>query len=195
MTHYYDEKQDAPLIPKKILVAARSQQLELWSGAGVFSKEHLDDGTRLLIDTAIIRPGAKVHDLGCGIGVVGIIAKLSEPSCHIICSDVSERAIELTEMNCKELKLDIEIIKSDGYADIPGHFDAVLFNPPYVAGRETIYRLIDEACEHLNPGGTLQLVARHNKGGETLKKYMLTKFDAVDDTRQANGFRVYIGVM
>ncbi len=194
MAHYYDVEQDTPLIPHKILVAARGQQVELWSGNGVFSKDDLDSGSKLLIDTAIIKPGSKIHDLGCGIGVVGIIAKMAERSCKVTCSDVSNRAIELTKMNVELYKLDLQVVQSDGYSAIPDKFDAILFNPPYVAGRQTIYRLIDEACEHLADGGMIQLVARHNKGGETLKKYLLTKFDTCDDTRRGNGYRVYICV-
>jgi 16S rRNA G1207 methylase RsmC len=193
MPHYYDVKQEAPLKPRKIMVSARGQKIELWSGAGVFSKDELDDGTRLLIDAAVIPQGAKVHDLGCGIGVVGVIIKLAEPSCSVIASDVSERAVELARKNSQLHKLDIDVRLSDGYAAVPERFDTVLLNPPYVAGRETIYRLIQEAHDHLKPGGTLQLVARHNKGGETLKRRLLEIFGNCDDSRRAKGYRVYMG--
>lgn len=192
MAHYYDPKQEAPLRPYRIKVRARGRSIELWSGAGVFSKDALDVGTRLLIDTCIIELGWSVHDLGCGIGAVGIMAKLTEPSCRVICSDVSERAVELARMNVAALGLDVDVRQSDGYAQIPERFDTVLFNPPYVAGRETIYRLIDEAHAHLKPGGLLQLVARHAKGGETLKKRLLDRFGNCDDSRRQGGFRVYV---
>jgi 16S rRNA (guanine1207-N2)-methyltransferase len=192
MPHYYDEEQEGPLIPKKISVAARDQKLELWSASGVFSKDALDEGTKLLIDTCIISPGWHVHDLGCGVGVVGVIVKKTEPGCNVLCTDISKRAIELTKKNVGEHAPEIVVRHSDGYANVPEVFDTVLFNPPYVAGRETIYRLIDEAYEHLRPGGLLQLVARHNKGGETLKKRMLELFGNCDDTRRAKGYRVYV---
>ena len=192
MPHYYDEEQEGPLEPFRIKVNARGQRLALWSAKGVFSKDALDQGTKLLLDTAILEPGWKVHDLGCGIGVVGIIAKLSEPSCDVICTDVCRRAIELTQKNAEELNADIDVRHSDGYANVPEVFDTILFNPPYVAGRETIYRLIDESYEHLKEGALLQLVARHAKGGETLKKRLLEIFGNCDDSRKASGFRVYV---
>jgi 16S rRNA G1207 methylase RsmC len=192
MPHYYSEDQDTPLKPFRITVKARGERLELWSGNGVFSKQELDEGTKLLIDQCILELGWKVHDLGCGIGVVGIVVKRIEPSCEVVCSDVSRRAVELTQKNIKELKLEIRVLQSDGYAAIPDRFDTVLFNPPYVAGREVIYRLMDEAYEHLEAGGMLQLVARHNKGGETLKKRMIERFGNCDDSRRAKGFRLYI---
>ena len=193
MSHYYDAKQDGELKPKKIAVSARGTRIELWSGAGVFSKDYLDDGTKLLIDTAVIPQGAKVHDLGCGIGVVAVIIKLAHPDATVIASDVSERAIELAKMNMSLHKTDVHVRLSDGYASIPEMFDVILFNPPYVAGRETIYRLMQEAYDHLAPGGTLQLVARHNKGGETLGKRIMELFGNTDDSRRARGYRVYVG--
>jgi 16S rRNA (guanine1207-N2)-methyltransferase len=162
MPHYYDAEQDTPLKAFRIHVKARGISVELWSGNGVFSKNELDEGTKLLIDKCVWQSHWKVHDLGCGIGAVGIIAKLAESSLQVTCSDVSERAIELTKKNVTELKLDIKVVQSDSYAKLSGSFDTVLVNPPYVAGRETILRLIAEAHEHLVSGGLLHLVARHN---------------------------------
>lgn len=192
MPHYYDEEQDAPLIPKRMTVHARGITLELWTGQGVFSKDKLDDGTKLLIDQCTLFPGWKVHDLGCGIGVVGVLVKKAEPSSKVICSDTSKRAIELTQKNVGEYTPDIQVRHSDGYEKIHEVFDTVLFNPPYVAGRETIYRLMAESYEHLRPGGLLQLVARHNKGGETLKKRMIELFGNCDDDKRAKGYRLYV---
>jgi 16S rRNA (guanine1207-N2)-methyltransferase len=192
MPHYYDEEQETPLVPRRITVSARGHTLELWTGAGVFSKDALDRGTKLLIDACILAPGWKIHDLGCGIGVVGIIVKKVEPSSHIIATDVSRRAIELAQKNIGEHAPDIQVRLSDGYMHVPEIFDTVLVNPPYVAGRQTIYRLIDEAYGHLRPGGVLQLVARHAKGGETLKKRLAEVFGNCDDSRRASGFRLYI---
>jgi len=152
----------------------------------------LDAGTKLLIDTCDLPEKGRVHDLGCGIGVVGILAKRAEHDCTVVCSDVSERAVATTKKNVDELGLDIDVRQSDGYAEIPEAFDTILFNPPYVAGRETIYRLMEEAKDHLVTGGSLQLVARHNKGGEMLKKKLLELFGNCDDARRASGYRLYV---
>lgn len=192
MPHYYDEKQPSPLRPFKILIEARGRRVELWSGSGVFSLKRLDKGTRLLLDTAVIEGGWRVHDFGCGIGVVGTIVKLAHPSCDVVSSDVSERAVQLARMNAKELGLDLDVVRSDGYENIKGAFDAILFNPPYVAGRQEILRLIGEAYEHLRPGGLLQIVARHQKGGKTLMKHLEERFKNCDDSRKGSGYRVYI---
>jgi len=192
MPHYYDEEQEAPLKPFRITVSARGQKIEVWSGNGVFSKDALDDGTKLLISDCVLSPGWHVHDLGCGSGVVSVVLKKAEPTLRVVASDVSRRAIELTQKNVGEHCPDVAVRHSDGYANVNEIFDTVLFNPPYVAGRETIYRLIDEAHAHLRPGGLLQLVARHNKGGETLKRRLLVLFGNCDDARRQKGYRLYV---
>lgn len=194
MPHYYDEKQAGPLRPFRIPVRARGQEFELWSAAGVFSKEKVDRGTQLLLDRAILQDGWKVHDLGCGYGAVGIVVKRSCPSCGVVCSDVSGRAVQLTRKNAKERGLDIDVRKSDGYEKVPEKFDTVLFNPPYVAGRKTVFRLIEQAADHLVPGGLLQVVARHRKGGKAIMEHLERIFGNCDDSRKGSGYRVYVAV-
>ena len=71
-------------------------------------------------------------------------------------------------------------------------FDTVLSNPPMAAGREVCFRIIKESYAHLSNGGTLQIVARHNKGGKTLSEKMKEVFGNVETTANAGGFRVYL---
>lgn len=192
MTHYYDVKQDTEMNPFTITCRARGHKVEIWSGSSVFSLKRLDKGTEVLIDKAVVEEGWRVHDLGCGYGVVGIIVKIDCPFCDVLCSDVSERAVALAKKNVRDLDLNIDVVRSDGYEKVKGEFDTVLFNPPYVAGRETIKRLIDEAHDHLKKGGLLQVVARHQKGGKVLMEHLRKKFGNVDDSRKGAGYRVYV---
>ena len=192
MAHYYDEEQIKPLVATKIPIRARKLKVDLWTGPGVFSKKSLDNGTKLLLNTCVIEKGWHVHDLGCGIGVAGVIVKLAEPSCAVVCSDVSKRAVKLTRMNVKDLGLDITVKQSDAYSKIPEKFDTVLLNPPYVAGRKVVFYLLEQAKAHLNANGLLQVVARHNKGGAQIMKKMEELFGNCDDSRKGSGFRVYL---
>ena len=106
------------------------------------------------------------------------------------CSDVNERALRLTRMNKKQLGVNVYVKKSNLFEKLD-MFDCILTNPPYVAGRKTIYALIEQAKDHLNPGGSLQLVARHQKGGKMLEKKMKEVFGNVDVLGKKAGFRVY----
>jgi 16S rRNA (guanine1207-N2)-methyltransferase len=191
MPHY----SDAPVRKegiKNISVVARDVRVELISAKGIFSKDRLDTGTKLLLDTCILSPTWHVHDLGCGNGVVGIVVAKAEPGCTVVSSDPSPQAIEITRKNVAKNKLPIITIQSDGYSSIKDTFDTVLLNPPYVAGRQTVFRLFQEAYEHLKPGGCLQVVARHQKGGAMIKQELERIFGNCNDTRRGSGYRVYV---
>lgn len=82
--------------------------------------------------------------------------------------------------------------KSDLYLEIEEKFDVILTNPPQTAGREVCYKIIEEGFNHLNENGTLQLVARHNKGGETLQKKMNEIFGNAEKIGKDHGFTVYM---
>lgn len=192
MTHYYDKVHDGPLQPFHVSIRARGKEMTLWSASGVFSKDELDAGSRLLIESCVMEDGWKVHDLGCGIGVVGIVIKACFPACTVLCTDVSERAVDLTKKNVEEMNMEIEVRQSNGYEEVPEMFDTVLVNPPYVAGRETVFRLLSEAAEHVRPGGLVQAVARHQKGGAMIGKHLKELLGNCDDSRKKGGFRIYV---
>ena len=69
---------------------------------GVFSKDGLDFGSRLLLETIPLEEvGGKVLDMGCGYGVFGItLNKIL--SCSVDMVDVNLRALHLSEINAKE---------------------------------------------------------------------------------------------
>jgi 16S rRNA G1207 methylase RsmC len=196
MTHYYDEKQESSDKRFPIDVKLREDSFRLWSSAGIFSKDRLDAATRLLIENAELKGAQRILDLGCGYGAVGIAllrrAEKEKKNTEITFSDVNERAVEFTRENLKQLKLKGNVVKSDLFSNIPLSFDAILSNPPYAAGREVCFRLIEDSLTHLGKGGTLQLVARHNKGGSTLAKKMKDVFGNVSTTAKSGGFHVYL---
>ena len=192
MVHYYSREQEGELKPFRFKANAKGLELEFISSAGVFSKKELDFASRLLIEHSDIKKGDSVLDLGCGIGIVGIFLKKLYPTIKITFSDVSQRALDLTSMNLKLHKMEAGIIDSDIYEKIKGKFDVIVTNPPMAAGRETCFKMIEGAKEHLNAGGSLQLVARHHKGGRVLAEHMKEVFGNVKELVKSAGFRVYL---
>ena len=193
MPHYYNEKQTGPIKESNIKIEIEGDIKEFHSGSGVFSKDHLDNGSALLINAANIEDNQEVLDLGCGIGVVGICLKLLNPDINITFSDTNENAIKLTTKNCHLHNIKHTIIKSDLFKNMKDKtFDTILTNPPYVAGRKICYQFIEESFKHLKKEGTLQLVARHQKGGKMLQQHMEETFGNVDVLKKGSGFRVYV---
>ena len=191
--HYYTEKPLSKEEITKIKIHLKQDSFELFSASGLFSKKELDKATALLIERAEIK-GKKILDLGCGYGVIGIALLRDNPELDMTFSDINERAIKITKKNLELHKLKGEVIKSNLFENIDEKYDVILSNPPYAAGREICFKLIEDAHTHLNKEGTLQIVARHNKGGKALKEKILEVFGNVEDIAKQSGFRIYKGI-
>ena len=137
---------------------------------GVFSKEKLDFGTRLLLENLPISDmKGNILDLGCGYGVVSIIlSRLIDANFDAV--DVNKRALHLMEMNIKLNKVsNINCFESFCYDSIDKDkkYDYIITNPPIRAGKEVVYKMLREAKEHLNDSGLLYFVMRKDHGAKT----------------------------
>ncbi len=195
-SHYYSEKQSGNFVKKEIKARLLGNDIVLKTGSGVFSKDRVDKGTLLLIDSCILNKGSdsEVLDLGAGIGVVGI-AVAKKYGCHVAMVEINKRACELSKENVLLNKLKDKVDVYHGSMLEPVHnkiFDAILLNPPQTAGRDICIKMIDQSYNRLRTGGTLQMVARHNKGGETLSRHMSDVFGNVREIAKKAGYRVYL---
>lgn len=194
MAHYYDQGQSSPLRPAMVTFMARGQRFSATTWSGVFSREGLDRGTEALLKYGDWPSEGTVLDLGCGWGAVALTVKTLSPSLRVTASDVNERAVKLTRKNLADNGFsDVDVVRSDGLEKL-GEYECILFNPPYAAGRSVCFSLIDESHEHLSVGGSLQLVARHQKGGAALEKHMQEVFGNVTTLGKQGGFRIYKSV-
>lgn len=192
MAHYYDEIQNSPLREEEIRVNYKGQTHSFFTASGLFSREHLDIATSLLIEKSNIPKTGTILDLGCGWGPVAILLKKNNPSLQIYASDINIRALQYTRKNATRLRADIEIIKSDVCSAFKDEFfDCILTNPPYVAGRKIVFQFLEESFVKLKQSGTLQVVARHNKGGKMISEKMNDIFGNVETIAIKSGFRIY----
>ncbi|MEJ5257476.1 MAG: class I SAM-dependent methyltransferase [Fervidobacterium sp.] len=191
--HYYTEEPSTVLKVKEVQVKLRNGHLYIFkSPSGVYSFGALDKATEILINHHAPVFG-KVLDIGCGYGVIGIIIKKEEPKIELFMSDINRRAVEFAKINAKDNNIEADIRQGNLYEPWNDmKFDHIISNPPIVAGKEVWMKLIEGAFEHLNAGGTLQLVAYHNKGGERIKKYMNEIFGNAEDIWKEGGIRIYI---
>lgn len=186
-THYYDKKQTSDLREKSIEVNGAS----FLTASGLFSKDHIDNATKLLINKCQIEDAQDILDLGCGWGAVAILLKKKYPAKEFMATDVVDRAVAYTKKNMKLNRVDIKVKQSDILEKVEREFDCILTNPPYVAGRKICYAFIEQSFAHLKTGGSLQLVARHQKGGKMLGLHMEEIFGNCEPIAKAGGFRIY----
>jgi len=190
MEHYFSPGQSSPSREREFTCILSGRSFTFVSAAGTFAKYRVDPATRLLIESVSFPPDVRILDLGCGIGIIGIaMARLF--GAEVIMTEVNERAARLAGQNAKLNRVKARVLAGDLYAPVPGKFDAILVNPPMAAGRETCYRIIDEAPAHLCEGGRLVLVARHAKGGAMLSRRMQERFGNCETLASKGGFRVY----
>lgn len=141
--------------------------------------EHLIE---VLLPLAKTMQHPKIVDVGTGSGCIALALAKELPGSQIHASDISPEALEIARANAARHCLDsrIEFHKSDLLEGIPGEFDFVVSNPPYVGeselvqlevrkfeprsavfagpiGAEVIARLIPQAKRKLKPGGRLIL--------------------------------------
>jgi 16S rRNA G1207 methylase RsmC len=195
--HYYVEEPKSKYVEHIIRARILNFDLIFKSASGIFSATEIDRASKLLIESAEIPTHSRILDLGCGYGMIGIVAAKSCPTCYVILTDINRRAVKLAKENILLNRVgNAEVRQGDIYESVQdGKFDAILLNPPMVAGRDIVMRMIKQAPNYLNKNGSLQIVANKNKGGKFLFDEMKKIFKDVKVLKKSGGFWVVKGEM
>lgn len=165
----YFTNEKLPSNVKKTSCVVRNYSFVFLTDNGVFSKEGLDFGSRLLLETIpLVEVGAKVLDMGCGYGVFGIVLNKFTNAC-IDMVDVNLRALHLAKRNsvlndCNNTR----VFESNCYTNIKQKYNTIVTNPPIRAGKKIVYEILMNAKEYLEPNGNLFLVVRKEQGAKSL---------------------------
>ncbi len=186
--HYFSNSPSSAHHERQIETTLLGREMRFYTDAGVFSKDDVDPGSRLLIESADELSGC-VLDMGCGWGPVGLSLALANPNVQFLMADINERAAELSERN-RRLNgvLNAQVIVSDGFSGIEGKFDHVFTNPPIRAGKQVIYGMFDESFRRLNSGGTLNIVIRKQQGAPSAKKHLEEVFGNAEVVTKSGGY-------
>ena len=186
--HYYTSEPVSAHKERLIETKILGRDMRFYTDAGVFSRDDVDPGSLLLIETAEKMEG-RVLDMGCGWGPVGLSLALENPKADFLLVDVNERAVELSERNRRmNGAVNARVTASDGFESVEGEFHHILSNPPIRAGKKVIYGMFDESFVRLNPGGTLTIVIRKQQGAPSAKKHLEEVFGNAEIVARDGGY-------
>lgn len=155
---------------------------------GVFCKDYLDFGTRLLLESIPLdEVGDSVLDVGCGYGVIGIaVSKMTDAYIDMV--DVNRRAIHLAKMNVRENAVhNIRVFESSCYTNVDKKYSTIITNPPIRAGKKIVYEIVFGAKEHLLESGKLFIVIRKEQGAKSLISDLKKEYN-VEVLERSKGF-------
>lgn len=194
--HYFTANPKVASHESEFIVNIRGMKLRLATDRGVFSRARLDRATEVLLKTLALPVDARVLDLGCGYGPLGIVAARLAPAGRVVMVDVNARAVALARRNVVLNSLtNVDVFEGDGIQPVRGmSFTDALTNPPFRTGKSTVYRLLGEVHTVLEPGGRLWVVARNKQGAPSLKTYLQQFFTSVADVARSGGIHVFQAV-
>ena len=177
--------------------------------------------TEILVEEALkrARPGAKILDLCTGSGCILISLLKLGPDLEGTGSDLSEKALEIAAENAEMNKVEVSFVQSDLFFRIPGTFDMIVSNPPYIVssvigslmeevrdheplmaldggtdGLDFYRRIVPESVDHLNPGGWLIVEIGYDQGDLVRSMFIDHQYEDVDVIRDLGGNdRVVLG--
>lgn len=196
--HYFMNVEHSPEDYFSFDMEYRGYKLNINSCKDIFSKDELDNGTKVLLDTVLDQvvtdPAAPVSflDIGCGYGVIGMVLGLYYSNSTVDMLDINRNAVELARKNATNNRVDNvrDVFVSDGYTNVINNYDYIITNPPIKAGKKNLFMLVGESIYHLNDGGKVVLVIRKDHGEESLKKMMEETFGNCEILKRSEGFYI-----
>ena len=192
--HYFAASPESELKLRTIHARIAGRVYELQTANGIFSPEHIDTGTQVLLaNVPQPPPGGNVLDLGCGWGPIALTLAIESPRSTVWAVDVNERALDLVRRNAEIVgATNIRAVTPDQVPD-DVTFTTIWSNPPIRVGKNELHGLLEKWLPRLDDGSDGWLVVQRNLGSDSLHRWMQATFP--DDftfvrTATNKGYRV-----
>ncbi|WP_409305876.1 class I SAM-dependent methyltransferase [Peribacillus sp. SCS-155] len=194
--HYYSQKPNVESNPKYWNFTLRGQNFRFKSDNGVFSKNEVDFGSRLLIESFDMDPDIEgpILDVGCGYGPIGLSVAAAYPERIVEMIDINTRAVELAKENAKNNGVEnTNIYESDTLANVTGaNFAAILTNPPIRAGKKVVQDIMEQSFKKLRSRGTLWVVIQKKQGAPSAISKLEELFGNVETVAKKKGYFILV---
>ena len=171
-------------------VKIKGVNLKFETEASIFSPNSIDKGTLAMLSVIDFLPSDKVLDLGCGYGVVGILAGKLIGEGNVVMCDISGQAVECAKINTVLNGIPhIDIRLSDGYQNVEENdFSLILSNPPYHVDFSVPKNFIEVCFRRLVMGGKLVMVTKRL---DWYKNKLISVFGGVK-VQEIGGYYVFV---
>ena len=189
--HYFSADPSSPYERERFTCEVWGHELDLVSGAGVFSRGHLDHATAVLFRETEPPAQGQFLDLGCGYGVIGLAIARAVPLATVTAIDVNERAIALANENARSLDVEGRFVACLPDA-VPSNaaYDEIWSNPPIRIGKQALHELLLTWLPRLVPGGRAVMVVGKFLGADSLQRWLGDQGYPTERLASAKGFRV-----
>ncbi len=191
MSQYFDESPATGSNPSHATLDVAGHSLVLSTDHGVFSRDHVDLGTMVLLRKAPAPPSTgRLLDLGCGYGPIALALAAQSPDAEVWAVDVNERALTLTTRNAEANACSNVVTAHPD--DVPDdiRFDAIYSNPPIRVGKAALHDLLAQWLARLTPTGRAYLVVQRHLGSDSLATWLVHEGYPTARLASSKGFRV-----
>ena len=195
--HYYTKNPESISQQKHWTYRLKGNTLSFTSDNGVFSKNTVDFGSELLVESYDIPEQfqkASLLDIGCGYGTMGLAYGKAYPELSIEMIDVNERALVLAQENAKKNGIhNVDIHESNLYDSVKkSQYEIIISNPPIRAGKEVVHRILAESYDHLIEEGQLVIVIQKKQGAPSAQKKMQEGLGNVERIALDKGYWILV---
>jgi len=142
------------------------------------------DDTFLMLDvlSKMAVEEKEVLDVGTGSGILALYCAMR--GAHVTATDIDEKALHHASQAAQDLQVSLHVALSDIFSNVIGHFDLIIFNPPYLPSATTKDRTVDGGkrgevvaekfldglADHLRKDGSALLLLTDASGVESLAR-------------------------
>lgn len=191
MSHYFDVDPPVDSDQRQVHLTLPDLSLELTTDRGVFARDGVDTGTKLLLLEAPSPPTeGNLLDLGCGYGPIALTLGHRSPAATVWALDVNRRALALTEVNAAAATVtNVHAVSPDELPD-DVEFAAIWSNPPVRVGKAALQALLAGWLGRLAPGGSAWLVVHKHLGSDSLARWLTGEGFPTERRRSRMGYRL-----
>ncbi len=170
--HYFAASPDVASDPREVELPLADLTLRFHTDTGVFARDGVDPGTRILLAEGGNAAGSGVLvDLGCGYGPIAVALGRRSPGAVVWAVDPNERARELCRRNAERNgAANVLVMAPDA---VPaGPIDELWSNPPIRIGKSAMRSLVTEWLDRLSPTGRAVMVVQKHLGADSFATWL-----------------------